>query len=79
MKRSDISDREALEACWASGQLTDRESALTVLAERYPLKVVMRKLEQLDERGLVEVGNYPWRTLEGETELERLRAESAAA
>lgn len=76
MKRSDISDREALEACWAWGASDDRGGAVQVLqAAGWPFKVVVRKLEHLDDRGLIDYGvslNYPWRTPEGEVELVRL-------
>lgn len=81
MKRSDISDREALEACWPWGGYAElaqhpRPGAMQILSERYPPKVAWRKLEQLDDRRWIDYGvsiNYPWRTPEGEAELERLR------
>jgi len=77
-KRSDISDREALEACFIASEFSDTAGAVGRLqASGYPLKVVVRKLEQLADRGWIEYGvslNYPRRTPEGEAELARLAA-----
>lgn len=89
MKRSDISDREALEACWPYADtnvpgaipLLEISGAIMVLQESgWPFKVALRKLEQLYDRHLIECGvslNYPWRTPAGEAELARLHALSA--
>ena len=71
MKRSDISDHEALAACtpWGGHENDDREplhgfapwqngSAIQRLQheDRYPFKVVVAKLEHLGERGLIDWG-----------------------
>lgn len=73
-KRSDITDREALEACWPYGEPAG-EGALTILSRRHPPKVAQRKLEKLAHRGLIDYGvsiTYPWRTPEGERALNDL-------
>lgn len=75
MKRA-ISDREALEACWPWGGGISSAGALAILAEAYPEKVALSKLEQLSDQGLIDYGvslAFPWRTPEGEAELLRLR------
>lgn len=77
MKRSDISDLEALDACWGYGEPDLEKHPFADLAERFPAKVVEAKLEQLCDRGLLDYGvslSFPWRTPEGETELARLRS-----
>ena len=78
MKVKDVSDRVALEACWGYGKPDNRGGAIQVLQRDHdiPFKVALRKLEQLDRRGLIEYGvslNFPWRTPEGEDELARLQ------
>ncbi len=73
-KRSDISDRVALEACWPFGEPSG-DGALSILSQSFPQKVAGRKLKQLSDRGLIDYGvsiAYPWRTPEGEAELRRL-------
>lgn len=91
MKRSDVSDRQALEAVRPSGEqlppldglnYMENDSALQRLQHAgVPFKIALRKLEHLDDRGLIEYGvslNYPWRTEKGEAELARLTAEDAS-
>jgi hypothetical protein len=75
VKRSDISDREALEACWGFGE-PSRPGGLSVLVGRgYPQKVAEAKLEQLVDRGWLDYGvsvGCPWRTPVGEASLAAL-------
>ena len=80
MKRADISDREALEACnpWGGGDTFG--SALAKLSEKYPAKVAQAKLEQLSDRDLIDYGvsiGYPWRTPEGESVLLAFQADES--
>lgn len=82
MKRSDISDLEALLACWPWGGFAEvaqhpRPGAMEILSRSYPVKVAWRKLEQLDDRRWIDYGvsiNYPWRTPLGEEMLDKLFA-----
>lgn len=92
MKRSDISDRVALEAVLRGSYdnaigppepgLPGRNvwERLHDLIGPYPWKVGLRKIEQLDDRRWIECGtslNYAWRRPEGNEELRRLLLEDA--
>ena len=55
MKRSDIPDKEILAACDAfhSGQAATPDEAL---AEKYPPKIILAKMAQMEVRGDIESG-----------------------
>lgn len=81
MKRSEITDRGALEACWGYGKPSGSGGLTVLMQAGYPQKVAEAKLEQLVERGWLEYGvsiAFPWRTPKGEVEVARMR-ESARA
>lgn len=83
-RRSDISDREALEACWPWGgpAAGAHPGALGMLiGHGWNEKVALAKLEQLDERRWIECGtsiSYAWRTPLGEEILAGLIEEERA-
>jgi hypothetical protein len=75
VKRSDITDREALEACWGYGKPSGSGGLTVLMQAGYPQKVAERKLEQLVDRGWLDYGvsiGFPWRTPEGEAELDKV-------
>lgn len=55
MKRSDISDAEMLEACkrYHNGEAETPDIAL---ASKYPVKVIMAKMDHMNRRGLLDYG-----------------------
>ena len=80
----DLSDREVLSFCWPwhgdepLATIRDAGGAVEILQEHgWPYKIVLRKLEQLEDRGLIEYGVsicYPWRTPKGEAFFKELAA-----
>jgi hypothetical protein len=71
MKVADISDVEALRAVHQARVETNTPFAL--LCPPYPPKVVLRKLERLTDKGLIEWGvspNFPWLTPTGKALLD---------
>jgi len=71
MKRSDISDLEILQICYEGKDTPD-----IVLSNKYPVKVIMAKLEQLYDKGYLECGvslRTAWLTDKGEEYLQGLK------
>jgi hypothetical protein len=71
MKVADISDVEALRAVHQARVQTD--TPFTLLCPPYPPKVVLRKLERLADKGLIQWGvspNFPWLTPTGKALLD---------
>ena len=59
MKRSDISDDEIIAACNAyhdAPWLSTRQTPVEALADKYPPKVILAKMEQMDRRGILDYG-----------------------
>lgn len=76
MKTSDISDREILEAVEAFHASTFGQTPDEALAAKYPVKVIMSKMNKMDTRGLIDYGvslRGAWITDKGRDYLKSLR------